>query len=88
MIRTALKEAKINKILIVFASLGLSVLLGIIFALSNFNLQMTGSYSERYNEEKYISLESNKIDLLSYSLEGFFVYGRAKGVTFAFDFSF
>ncbi len=82
MLRIALRETKINKFFVIFASLGLSVLFGIVFVLSNFNLQMSTSYWGRYDKGKHISLESTKTDLFDYSLEGLFVYGRTKGLTY------
>lgn len=82
MIRIALREAKINKFLVVFSSLGLSVLFAIVFVLINFNSRISESYWGRYGKEKYISLEGNNVDLFNYSLEDLFVYGRIKGLTY------
>ncbi|MBE5733169.1 MAG: hypothetical protein E7353_09120 [Clostridiales bacterium] len=82
MLRIALRETKINKFFIIFASLGLSVLFGIVFVLSNFNSQMNTSYWGRYEQGKTIALESTNAKMFDYSLDGLFVYGRTKGLTY------
>ena len=82
MLRIALRETKITKFFIIFASLGLSVLFGIVFVLSNFNFQMTTSYWGRYEQGKPVVLESNNAKMFDYSLDGLFVYGRTKGLTY------
>ncbi len=82
MLRIALREIRINIFFVIFSALGLSVLLGIIFVLFNFNAQLPSSYWGKYTQGGYISLKSNNADLLNYPTKNFLIYGRGKGLTY------
>lgn len=88
MFHIAWKETRTNAFFLLFVSLGLSVLLGIVFALSSFSEQMPSSYLERFEDVEYVTLESSRREVLDAGIDGLFLYGKCTGVTYDVTVSF